>query len=114
MASRRTVEPRTYCGEQGVEPGRALAGGQRVERGDLLGRQERPGRRIVDDERALDPVDPVERVDRARRRRRAPVMLARSVGEPVTSARMMIGVVSPGANSVWSATYASRLSTPGG
>ena len=44
-------------GEQGVETGRALAGGQRVQRGDLLGRQERAGRRIVDDERALDPVD---------------------------------------------------------
>ncbi len=41
-------------------------------------------------------------------------MLAASVGEPVTSARMTIGVVSPGANSVCSATYASRLSTPGG
>ena len=41
-------------------------------------------------------------------------MFSRLVGEPATSARMVIGVVSPGANSVWSATYASRLSTPGG
>ena len=36
------------------------------------------------------------------------------VDPPWTPARMTIGVVSPGANSVWRATYASRLSTPGG
>ena len=32
------------------------------------------------------------------------VIVATSVGEPSTSARMTIGVVSPGANSVWRAT----------
>ena len=32
------------------------------------------------------------------------LMVASSVGDPATFARMTIGVVSPGANSVWSAT----------
>ena len=100
--------------EEGVDARRALAGGQRIELGDLFRAERRARRRIVDDERAFDPVDALQRVHlRGVRVERLDVRRG-SVGEPGTSARIVIGVVSPGANSVWSATYASRLSTPGG
>ena len=61
IASRRTVEPRTYWARSASRPGGRWLGGQRVERRDLLGRQQRAGLRVVDGERALDPVDARER-----------------------------------------------------
>ena len=49
--------------EEFVEAGGTLPSGQSVERGHLVRGQECAGRRVVDDERALDPVDPFQRID---------------------------------------------------
>ena len=79
--------------------------GQRVERRRPARASARAGLRVVDRERALDPVDAVDRGDRSPRSRSRACDVGRGrSGSPATSARMTIGVVSPGANSVWSAT----------
>ncbi len=91
-------------GEQGIEPGWLLVGGQGVQRRDLVGRERRARRRVVEGERSLDAIDALDRVELRAVGGERGDRFGAAVGSPVTSARMMIGVVSPGANSVWSAT----------